>query len=64
MRRDEQACGLRCLWAFKRLLPYCFETIQSDISYVAPRTADHTHNTQVESNKDSNQNSVKTGIKQ
>lgn len=42
-RQDERMCGLKSLWAFKRLLPYCFETIQSDISCVALRTADHTH---------------------
>lgn len=44
-------CGLKNLWAFNRLLPYCFETIQSDISYVALRTADHTNKP---GNKDGN----------
>lgn len=34
-KRKERMFGLKSLWAFKRLLPYCFETIQSDISYVA-----------------------------
>lgn len=53
VERDERTCGLKSLWAFKRLLPYCFETIQSDISCVALRTADHTH-THRPSNKDSN----------
>lgn len=42
-RRDERTCGLKSLWASKRLLPYCFETIHSDISCVTQRTADHTH---------------------
>lgn len=40
--RGEGRCGLKSLWAFKRLLPYCFETVQSDIRRVAQRTADHT----------------------
>lgn len=40
--RGEGRCGLKSLWAFKRLLPYCFETVQSDISRAAPRRADHT----------------------
>lgn len=34
-RKEEGMFGIKNLWAFKRLLPYCFETIQSDISYVA-----------------------------
>lgn len=51
-------CGLKNLWAFNRLLPYCFETVQSDISYVALRTADRTNrpgnkgrNTKITENK-------------
>lgn len=40
--RGEGRCRLKSLWAFKRLLPYCFETVQSDIRRVAQRTADHT----------------------
>lgn len=52
-------CGLKNLWAFNRLLPYCFETVQSDISYVALRTADHTNRP---GNKDGNTKKyVRTG---
>lgn len=40
--RGEGRCRFKSLWAFKRLLPYCFETVQSDIGQVAQRTADHT----------------------
>lgn len=38
-----KVCALKNLWAFNRLQSYCFETIQSDISNVALRTADHKH---------------------